>query len=211
MHSGNVIAWYEMLTADLQHTWMAFVDGENLTMRAQALSQTNKLELAEGPYFKQNCFVWIPGWHAQARRGAANPPIQQWAVRAHYYSSFVGDDTVREEVRDLLRTLHFYPRVFKKAKQDQKAKGVDIALTKDVLSHAFLGNYQTAVLIAGDGDYVPLIEEVQRLGRRVIVWFFRENGLSPELLRVADDFYDLTGSFLNTWRNRPVIPTTSLT
>ena len=44
-----------------------------------------------------------------------------------------------------------------------RAKGVDIALTKDLLSHAFLDNYDAVVLVAGDGDYVPVVEELKRL------------------------------------------------
>jgi uncharacterized LabA/DUF88 family protein len=62
--------------------------------------------------------------------------------------------------------------VFKKDKQGRKTKGVDITLTRDMLSHAFRGNYDVARLIAGDGDYLPLIEEVKRLGKRVQVCFF---------------------------------------
>jgi uncharacterized LabA/DUF88 family protein len=68
-----------------------------------------------------------------------------------------------------------------------------------MLSHAFLGNYQTAVLVAGDGDYVPLVREVQRFGKRVHVWFFGESGASPELIRVADDFLDISKMFMESW------------
>src|SRR4051794_12186407 len=45
------------------------------------------------------------------------------------------------------------------------AKGVDISLTKDMLVQAFLGNYDIAVLVAADGDYLPVVEEVKRLGK----------------------------------------------
>ena len=38
-----------------------------------------------------------------------------------------------------------------------------------------------AVLVAGDGDYVPLITEVKRLGKVVYVVFFNDYGLSTEL------------------------------
>jgi len=48
-----------------------------------------------------------------------------------------------------------------------------------MLSHAFLNNYDVATLIAGDADYVPLVEEVKRLGKVVYVLFFVSNGLSP--------------------------------
>jgi uncharacterized LabA/DUF88 family protein len=69
----------------------------------------------------------------------------------------------------------------KKVRQQEKAKGMDIALAKDFLSHAFLDNYDVAVLVAGDGDDVPLITEVKRLGKVVYVVFFNDYGLSTEL------------------------------
>jgi uncharacterized LabA/DUF88 family protein len=68
-----------------------------------------------------------------------------------------------------------------------------------MLSHAFLGNYRTAVLMAGDGDYVPLVQEVQRLGKRVVVWFFDGDFTSPGLKRVADEFSDISKAFMAAW------------
>jgi hypothetical protein len=50
-------------------------------------------------------------------------------------------------------------------------------------------------LVAGDGDYLPLIEEVKRLWKLVYVWFF-EAGLHPSIRLVADHFADLTGPLL---------------
>src|SRR5207249_1613714 len=96
-----------------------------------------------------------------------------------------------------LRSLRFDPQVFKRLSGTQKSKGVDIALTKDMLSHAFLGNYQNAVLIAGDADYIPLVEEVKRRGKRVFLAFFLGEGLglSEDLKLAADFFVDLTDAF----------------
>jgi uncharacterized LabA/DUF88 family protein len=50
-----------------------------------------------------------------------------------------------------------------------------------------------AVLVTGDGDYLPVVEEVKRFGKRVVLAFFEhsEAGLSPELRRAADEFYRL--------------------
>jgi uncharacterized LabA/DUF88 family protein len=88
--------------------------------------------------------------------------------RANYYTSVVGDADKLNKVAKRLWALGFDPHVFKKARQEEKAKGVDIALTKDMLSHAFRNNYEIAVLYAGDGDYVPLVEEVKSLGKLFI-------------------------------------------
>jgi uncharacterized LabA/DUF88 family protein len=52
-------------------------------------------------------------------------------------------------------------------------------------------NFDTAMLVAGDGDYVPLVEEVKRLGKRVHVHFI-EQVTNPHLRRSADVFKDIT-------------------
>jgi uncharacterized LabA/DUF88 family protein len=80
---------------------------------------------------------------------------------------------------------------------------VDIALTKEMLSHAFRDNYDLAVVAAGDADYIPLIEEVKRIGKRVHLWFFDAPGLNPRLKQSADAYYDLWTSFERAWSNRP--------
>ena len=125
--------------------------------------------------------------------------MEQSAIRASYYTSLKASEDEVGRTADCLRSLGFDPWVFKKSRQDEKAKGVDIALTKDMLSHAFLANYEVAVLVGGDGDYVPLVQEVKRLGKRVHVWFFTDQGLNPDLVRIADEFSDLTELFLREW------------
>jgi uncharacterized LabA/DUF88 family protein len=46
-----------------------------------------------------------------------------------------------------------------------------------------------AILIAGDGDYVPLVKAVKAEGSRVYLWFFNEHyGLSRNL-RISVDYY----------------------
>lgn len=46
-------------------------------------------------------------------------------------------------------------------------KGDDIYLATDMLSFAYENVYDTAVLVSGDGDFVPLIKKVQKLGKNV--------------------------------------------
>lgn len=63
--------------------------------------------------------------------------------------------------------MSFQPTVFKKRKQADKSKSVGMALTTDLLRRAYSDNYDHAVLVAGDGGYVPLIDEVKQLGKVV--------------------------------------------
>ena len=148
----------------------------------------------ESPNYKRNCFIW-PG----ADFGALgwSKYLESRPIRSFYYTSAVGDEQTIQQIREHLWNLGFEPHVFKKAKQSLKAKGVDIALTKDMLSHAFRGNYDAAVLVAGDGDYLPLVEEVKRLGKQVFVNFIGQC-TSPHLKLAADTFVDITGN-IESW------------
>ena len=159
--------------------WMTFVDGENFTLRAQELARREGIDLSADPaHHLQDVFAWIPEF------GAINgiytyqlfPLEQPLATRAYYYTSVTGAESTLLSVKQRLRDLGFDPLVFKKPSGNVKSKGVDITLTKDMLSHAFSDHYDDAVVVAGDGDYIPLIEEVKRQGKRVYVAFFRGEG-----------------------------------
>jgi len=186
--------------------WMLFVDGENFTIQAEKLASTKGITLLEGPHYNPDVFAWMPNCSARENiYSGTGLPIYGDAIRSHYYTSCIGDDPKQFKTKENLRSLGFHPAVFKKPQSKPKSKGVDITLTKDMLSHAFLNNYHIAVLIAGDGDYVPLIQEVQRLGKVVYVAFFSEEqaGLSKELRITADGFYDLGTKFSKYWNRTP--------
>jgi uncharacterized LabA/DUF88 family protein len=180
---------------------MLFVDGENLTFRAQELAKRRGAQYPIGDWYAPDKFIWSPNISALAGNFHRSAYAEYSARRAYYYTSICGDAPTIEDVEARLWHLNFTPKVFKKTKQQEKAKGVDISLTKDMLAHAFMDHYQFAVLISGDGDYIPLVEEVKRLGKRVIVWFFGENdGLNHRLKLAADEFLDLTPLWVATGR-----------
>jgi uncharacterized LabA/DUF88 family protein len=60
-----------------------------------------------------------------------------------------------------------------------------------------------ALLIAGDGDYVPLVLELKRLGKVVYVGFFAASGLNPELRLASDGFFELEPFFFDQWKRYP--------
>jgi uncharacterized LabA/DUF88 family protein len=184
--------------------WMLFVDGENFTIRAQKVAKGKGVTLHHGAEYRKDIFVWVPGIKpTRALTNTADAPmkVQDHAIRSYYYTSLTGDEPEVLSVKQALWSLGFHPEVFKKVRANDKAKGVDIALAKDFLSHAFLDNYDVAVLVAGDGDYVPLITEVKRLGKVVYVVFFRDCGLSTELHLAADMFFEMEDFFLERWRS----------
>lgn len=64
-------------------------------------------------------------------------------------------------------------------------KNVDTQISSDMVAHAALGYYDTAVLISNDGDYTSALENVKKLGKRVEVLFFK--GYFSGSLRNASD------------------------
>lgn len=183
--------------------WMLFIDGENFTLRAQAYAQSVGITLKEGENYLKDIFIWLPGVSSTENLyKQGNIKLQENAIRSYYYASLAGDDQKLFTVKTALHSLSFHPAVFKKTRKEEKAKGVDITMAKDILGHAFSNNYDAAVLIAGDGDYCPLVEEIKRLGKVVYVAFFakKEFGLSSDLVLASDRFFDLTDDFLNAWQ-----------
>lgn len=66
-----------------------------------------------------------------------------------------------------------------------RQKKVDVLLAVEMLDHSFRKNMTAAFLLAGDGDFVPLVEAVIRLGTWVQV-FYRTTGASKELYSASD-------------------------
>src|SRR6266852_4690104 len=80
--------------------WMLFVDGENLTIRAQKFAADNGVMLKEGPCYLKDVFVWLPGVRATQNIIPTVPlGVQDSAIRSHYYTSVFGDDSKMSQVR----------------------------------------------------------------------------------------------------------------
>jgi uncharacterized LabA/DUF88 family protein len=181
--------------------WMMFVDGENLAIRAAKIAP-GKFALTPGEYYQPNVFVWMPKIKPSTNWIGDHAPLQYHATRAHYYTSVQGTDEMVSNAREAIWKIGFTPLVGKKTK-DGRAKAVDIALTTDLLSHAFLDNYDVAVLVTGDGDYIRAVEAVKNQGKIVYVVFFQgtnDAGLNPELRLTADTFFDLGPAFEHQWK-----------
>ncbi len=58
-------------------------------------------------------------------------------------------------------------------KKDPHEKNVDTQISSDMVAHAALGYYDTAILVSNDGDYMSALENVKKLGKRVEILFFR--------------------------------------
>lgn len=184
--------------------WMLFVDGENLTFRGQTKASETSLRLQEGGYFQKDSFLWMA--NARPVSLPEDPmgfvaTLEQLGLRGYYYTSVVGDDEKLKGVEECLWRIGFTPKVFKKDSQVRRSKGVDIALCTDMLTHAFQNHFEVAVLLAGDADYVPLVNQVKSLGKLVYLWFFsdQKSGLGPRLRLASDGFISLDNQFAKSW------------
>lgn len=199
--------------------WMTFVDGENLTIRGQNFAKSQGIDLIQGELWRPNEFLWLPRWYQQAWRqppqpqhptagqdvfryiGSAEVALEQQGTRATYYTALKRGEPELTAMKELIWKIGFNPAVFKKT--GEKSKGVDITLTRDMLTHAFRDNFDVAILMTGDADFIPVVEELKRLGKRVHISFFPEgHGLSPALRRSADSFGGTTfvQHFVGAWR-----------
>lgn len=128
-------------------------------------------------------------------------------ARAYYFTSFAGDPNDLHALRRLLRSAGFEPVVVEEkstlanqranvlAQQRiiERAKGVDIALTVRLLEDAHRDLFDQCVVFTSDADFLPAIEAVRRLGKRVYVAGYA-NGLGREsrFEFIPDQFVDLT-------------------
>ena len=58
-------------------------------------------------------------------------------------------------------------------KKDPHEKNVDTQISTDMITHAALGEYDTAILVSNDGDFTSALENAKKLGKRTEALFFR--------------------------------------
>jgi uncharacterized LabA/DUF88 family protein len=183
---------------------MVFIDGENLVMRYQNMVKEGWLH-NENVKHKKDIFVWNPkiDWLSNCK-----------ILRFYYYTSAVGDNNKILALNNEIKILGFendhrrncrpnagklYSKVFIKEHKTRKTKGVDIQLTVDILSNVYQNNVDLVYLMSGDGDYVPVIEECIRMGKRVFLLAF-SSGLNEKLKQTADEFILLDKKFFASKR-----------
>jgi len=112
-----------------------------------------------------------------------------YLVCAAYYTALPSDSEIEEKHRRFIRILKKEVRVKVKSVPLLKingsahnsefnprySKGEDILLACDMVRGAALNMYDEAILISGDGDFIPAVRMVQELGKRVTIAAFRDS------------------------------------
>jgi len=83
--------------------------------------------------------------------------------------------------------------------QQDKEKGVDIAMAVDALQVGLDGKLDIAILVTGDGDFVPLVRAFNKQGIRVVAAFFefkdnqgKKSFINERLLNSCNYAVDIT-------------------
>ena len=81
-------------------------------------------------------------------------------------------------------------------------KGIDIQLATDMITHGFKNNYDVAILVAGDNDFVSALQAVKDNGKHIEVALFGKEGSSRQLRTVADKVTTINARFLEgSWKD----------
>lgn len=116
-------------------------------------------------------------------------------------------------VKVRLGTLHARPD----GRWEQKA--VDTLLVRDMIAHAYKRTANEMVLLSGDNDLVPGVEEAQEQGVRVHLWSIRGDDLPPSVGRALANLADsrleleadeLAESIRAVVHEGPVVPESTL-
>ena len=80
-------------------------------------------------------------------------------------------------------------------------KGTDVQLATDMITHNFKNNYDVAILVAGDTDYVGAVQAVKDNGKHVEVALFGTQGTSRQLRAAADNIIHINARLLrDCWK-----------
>lgn len=72
-------------------------------------------------------------------------------------------------------------------------KGLDMTLGLDMFADAWRGHFDVGILVAGDQDYVRLVNKIRTETGKVVELAFFKVGLADELRRSVHRFHDLDG------------------
>ncbi len=114
-------------------------------------------------------------------------------VGAYIFDSknIVDSEDRTKRFHDMLRYNGF--RVIARDSYDTEAKiqkEVDVSMAVEMVVHALKDNYDVAIVVSGDRDFIPAIQEIQSAGKRVEVAAFRTS-CAGEMIRQTDKFIAL--------------------
>ena len=166
--------------------------------------------------------VAFPDPFALAYQAVRNQSVQRWAQPLHssdfqvalarvtYYDAAPDDfSSASPERRAYWQAIERIPDTAlgfgylrgRKGRQPRQ-KGVDTLIAVDMLVGAFSGLFPIALLVAGDADFIPVIDEVRRRGVQVFLVTTRSHS--------SEDLWDAADQVLFIGRENQEVPLEAL-
>lgn len=178
-----------------------FIDGQNMAIRYKELINQEERNPVGNISYTKDRFVWKPSSLIFPSMTHSHLEI----VRAICYT--VSTDSGYSELFNKIKNTkiegnsQFYlsPEIIRYSEKDKNPKGDDIKLCIGALHYATNNFLDIAYLVTNDGDFVPLIEELQRLGKYVYVASFESSkGFNKKLKEKADFFWNLDTQYFKS-------------
>ena len=185
----------ETTSIDNQQRAMIFIDGSNMYHSLRAHFKRTDIDL---------------GYFCKKLVG------RRRLVRIYYYNATVGKVEEPDRFKDQQKyfnsvaaipytELRLGRLVYTSAwpSSPPYEKGVDVQLATDMLTHAFKDNYDVAILVAGDNDFVGALQAIKDNGKNAEVALFGQERTSRALREVADQVIALDGRFMRgCWKSQ---------
>ena len=81
-----------------------------------------------------------------------------------------------------------------------RQKGVDILMSIDMLTKAYDNHYDIAVLLAGDGDFVELVEAIKDKTGKQVIGLYIPGHVSDKLCMSLDIYAKIPENILNIFQ-----------
>lgn len=126
-------------------------------------------------------------------------------LRTYYYNTLPSDGRLSKSIERFHAGLRLANRIEVRLGKTQRApsgeehqKEVDILLALDMFKLASAGRIDLAILVSGDGDFIPLLQAVKDEGALTKVVYSRES-IDHELRLVADSHLEIGAADFRRW------------
>jgi uncharacterized LabA/DUF88 family protein len=155
----------------------------------------------DGGYLREVLRSFTRDYFGVAEAGIDHSYIGQKYRRVFYYDcpANQGDEATWDEQFEPIQKLpgwHVFTGAITGRRRTQKQ--VDVKIAVDMLSHTLNSNMDSAALLAGDQDFVPVLDALVRAGMYVSL-IYEPKSASRELIRMSDEANELTPATLRRW------------
>jgi len=167
---------------------MIFIDGSNLYHSLKSFFKRADIDIGKFCSKLLDKRQLIRIYYYNARVGRKEEP-ERYKDQQAFFSGVAAIPYTELRLGHLVYTNH-WPSV------PPYEKGVDVQLATDMITHSFKGNYDVAILVAGDNDYVSALQALKDNGRHAEVALFGKERTSRQLRMVADKVITINSKLL---------------